>query len=116
MAYDPQIVGAKESLKLSHGGPSYSQASGTHPSIKDARVILHGQNGRRQMSLLCCDFGSSYFESICFHQRSWVVFNLASCFQGKATATNEELTIVFEGHVSYDLDLPEFGYVPVIFR
>ena len=41
------------------------------------------------------------------------MFNLTSCFQGKATATNEELAIVFEEHVSYDLDLPEFGYVLV---
>ena len=49
-------------------------------------------------------------------QRSWVVFNEGSCFQGKATATNEELAIVFEEHVSYDLDLPEFGYVLVILR
>ena len=37
-------------------------------------------------------------------------------FQGKVTATNEELAIVFEEHVSYDLDLPEFGYVLIILR
>ena len=28
------IVRAKENLKLSHGGPSHSQASGTNPQIK----------------------------------------------------------------------------------
>ena len=33
-AHDSQIVRAKENLKLSHGGPSYSQALGTNPSIK----------------------------------------------------------------------------------
>ena len=34
MAQDSQIVRAKENLKLSHGGPSYSQTSGTKPQIK----------------------------------------------------------------------------------
>ena len=28
MAHDSQIVRAKENLKLSHGGPSYSQPTG----------------------------------------------------------------------------------------
>ena len=37
MAHDSQIVRAKENLKLSHGGPSYSQASGTNPPIKALR-------------------------------------------------------------------------------
>ena len=33
--HDSQIVRAKENLKnLSHGGPSYSQASGANPLIK----------------------------------------------------------------------------------
>ena len=33
-AHDSQIIRAKENLKLSHGGSSYSQASGTNPPIK----------------------------------------------------------------------------------
>ena len=33
-AHDFQIVRAKDNLKLSHGGPSYSQASGNKPPIK----------------------------------------------------------------------------------
>ena len=32
MAHDSQIARAKENLKLSHGEPSYSQASGTNPN------------------------------------------------------------------------------------
>ena len=36
-AHDSQIVRAKENLKLSHGGPSYNQASGTNPPIKTLR-------------------------------------------------------------------------------
>ena len=35
------IVRAKENLKLSHGGPSYSQASGTNPPIKALRQSHH---------------------------------------------------------------------------
>ena len=30
-AHDSQIVRAKENIKLSHGGPSYNQASDTNP-------------------------------------------------------------------------------------
>ena len=37
MAHDSHIVRAKENLKLSHGGPSYSQASATNPPIKALR-------------------------------------------------------------------------------
>ena len=40
-AHDSQIVRAKENLKLSHGGPSYSQASGTNPPIKALRQRRH---------------------------------------------------------------------------
>ena len=36
-AHDSQIVRAKENLTLSHGGPSYRQASDTNPSIKVLR-------------------------------------------------------------------------------
>ena len=47
--------------------------------------------------------------------RGWVITSLnllvISCFQGKVTVTNEDLVIVYEEHVSYDNDLPEFGYV-----
>ena len=38
MSHDSQIFRAKENLKLSHSGPSYSQASGTNPSIKALKV------------------------------------------------------------------------------
>ena len=41
MAHDSQIVRAEENLKLSHGGPSYSQASGTNPSIKALSQSRH---------------------------------------------------------------------------
>ena len=37
MAHNSQIVKAKENLKLSDGGPSYSQASGTNRPIKALR-------------------------------------------------------------------------------
>ena len=37
MARDSQTGRAKENLKLSHGGPSYSEASGTNPPIKALR-------------------------------------------------------------------------------
>ena len=40
-AHDSQIVIAKENLKLSHGGPSYSHASGTNPPIKALRQSRH---------------------------------------------------------------------------
>ena len=40
-AYDSQIARAKENLKLSHGGPSYSQASGTNAPIKALRQSRH---------------------------------------------------------------------------
>ena len=40
-AHDSQIVRAKENLKLSHVGPSYSQASGTNPPIKNLRQSRH---------------------------------------------------------------------------
>ena len=33
-AHNYQIIRAKENLKLSQGGPSYSQASGTNPPTK----------------------------------------------------------------------------------
>ena len=33
-AHDSQMVRAKENLKLSHGGPSYRQASDTNQPIK----------------------------------------------------------------------------------
>ena len=36
-APNSQIVGAKENLKLRHGGPNYSQASGANPPIKAFR-------------------------------------------------------------------------------
>ena len=38
-------VGAKETLKLSHGGPSCSQSSGTNPPIKDLRQSRHWVQG-----------------------------------------------------------------------
>ena len=41
MAHDLQIVRAKENLKLSYGGPSYSQASGTNQPIKVLRQSRH---------------------------------------------------------------------------
>ena len=40
-AHDSQIVRAKENLKLSSGGSSYSQASGTNPPIKALRQSRH---------------------------------------------------------------------------
>ena len=40
-AHDPQIVGAKENLKLSYGGPSQRQASNTNQQIKALRQGLH---------------------------------------------------------------------------
>ena len=40
-AHDSQIVEAKENLKLSHGGPSYSQALATKPPIKALRQSCH---------------------------------------------------------------------------
>ena len=39
--HDSQIVRAKESLKLSHVEPSYSQASGTNPPIKALHQSRH---------------------------------------------------------------------------
>ena len=41
MAHDSQIVRAKENLKLSQGGPSYNQASGTNQPIKALRQSRH---------------------------------------------------------------------------
>ena len=40
-AHDPQTVRAKENLKLSHGGSSYREASGTNPPIKALRQNRH---------------------------------------------------------------------------
>ena len=40
-AHDSQMVRSKENLKLKHGGPSYSQASGTNPLIKALRQSCH---------------------------------------------------------------------------
>ena len=40
-ARDSQMVRAKENLKLTQGGPSYSQASGTNPPIKALRQSRH---------------------------------------------------------------------------
>ena len=40
-AHDSHKFRAKENLKLSHGGPSYSQASGTSPLIKALRQRRH---------------------------------------------------------------------------
>ena len=40
-AHDSQIVRVKENLKLSHGGSSYRQASGTNPPIKSLRQSCH---------------------------------------------------------------------------
>ena len=44
-AHDSQIVRAKENLKLRHGGPSFSQASGTNPTIKRlyARAVIESE-------------------------------------------------------------------------
>ena len=39
--HNSQIVRAKENLKLSHGGSSYSQALGTNPSIIALRQRRH---------------------------------------------------------------------------
>ena len=40
-AHDPDIVGAKEDLKLSHGGPSQRQASDTNLTFKAFRQSHH---------------------------------------------------------------------------
>ena len=40
-AHDTHIIRANENIKLSHGGPSYSQASGTNPPIKALRQSRH---------------------------------------------------------------------------
>ena len=40
-AHDSEIVRAKENLKLSHGGHSYGQASGTSPPINALRQSRH---------------------------------------------------------------------------
>ena len=40
-AYDSQIVRAKENLKLSYGGPSQRQTSGTNQRIKALRQCRH---------------------------------------------------------------------------
>ena len=42
MALGSQIVWPKEISKLSHGGPSYSQASGTNPLNKALRQSRYG--------------------------------------------------------------------------
>ena len=41
MANDSHIVKAKENLKLSYGGPSQRQSSGTNLRIKDLRQGRH---------------------------------------------------------------------------
>ena len=41
MAHDSQIVRAKENLKLSYGGHSQRQASGTNQRIKALRQCRH---------------------------------------------------------------------------
>ena len=41
MAHDPQIGSAKEKLKLSYGGPSQEQASGTKHRTKALRQGRH---------------------------------------------------------------------------
>ena len=41
LAHDTQIVRAKENLKLSYGGPSQRQASGTNQRIKALRQGSH---------------------------------------------------------------------------
>ena len=41
MAHGSQIVRAKENLKLSYGGPSQQQASGTNQRIKALRQDRH---------------------------------------------------------------------------
>ena len=40
-AHDSQIVRAKENLKFSHVGPSYSKAPGTNLPIKALRQSCH---------------------------------------------------------------------------
>ena len=45
MAHDSQIVRAKENLKLSHGGSSYTLASGTNQPIKALRQSRHRVGG-----------------------------------------------------------------------
>ena len=40
-AHNSQMVRAKENLQLSHGGSSYTKASGTSPPIKALRQCLH---------------------------------------------------------------------------
>ena len=40
-AHDSQMIIAKENLKLGHGGPCYSQESGTSPPIKALRQSRH---------------------------------------------------------------------------
>ena len=52
MAQGYKIVRAEENLKLIHGGPCYSQASGTNPQIKALRQSRHwvwGLTHRRAM-------------------------------------------------------------------
>ena len=39
-AHDSQIVRAKEKFKLSHGGPSYNQASGTNPPTHQLKLYV----------------------------------------------------------------------------
>ena len=39
--HNSQIVRVKENLKLSYGGPSYSQASGTSPPTKALYQSTH---------------------------------------------------------------------------
>ena len=49
-AKESQIVRANENLKLSHGGPSYCQASDTNPQIKilcQSRHLVWGLTHRR---------------------------------------------------------------------
>ena len=41
MVHDSQVVRAKENLKLSYGGPSQRQASGTNQRIKALRQGRH---------------------------------------------------------------------------
>ena len=45
MAHDSQIVRAKDNLKLSHGGSSYREASGTNPPINALRQSRHRVSG-----------------------------------------------------------------------
>ena len=44
-AHNSQIVRAKENLKLSHGGSSYREASGTNPPIKALHQSRHRVRG-----------------------------------------------------------------------